>query len=81
LPERSGRHPAAHRHHDIGGANHLVGHRLRELLVLSWGEDIVPLVGARRRGRVHEACGALELELADSDLARIEAAAPAGAVA
>jgi aryl-alcohol dehydrogenase-like predicted oxidoreductase len=49
--------------------------------VLSRGEDIVPLVGARRRDRLHEALGALELELTDSDLARIEAAVPAGAAA
>ena len=31
--------------------------------VLSRGEDIVPLIGARRRERLHEALGALELEL------------------
>ncbi len=46
--------------------------------VLSRGEDIVPLVGARRRERLVEALGALDLEL---DLARIEAAIPAGAAA
>jgi aryl-alcohol dehydrogenase-like predicted oxidoreductase len=40
------------------------------------GEDIVPLVGARRRDRLAEALGALELDL---DLARVEAAIPAGA--
>jgi aryl-alcohol dehydrogenase-like predicted oxidoreductase len=49
--------------------------------VLSRGEDIVPLVGARRRERLHEALGALELELSEADLARIEDAVPAGAVA
>ena len=43
---------------------------------LSRGEDIVPLVGARRRDRLTEALGALDLEL---DLDRIEAAIPAGA--
>jgi aryl-alcohol dehydrogenase-like predicted oxidoreductase len=42
------------------------------------GEDIVPLVGARRRERLTEALGALELDL---DLARIEAAIPEGAAA
>lgn len=49
--------------------------------VLARGEDIVPLVGARRRDRLAEALGALELELDADALARIEAAAPAGAVA
>jgi aryl-alcohol dehydrogenase-like predicted oxidoreductase len=49
--------------------------------VLSRGEDIVPLVGARRRDRLTEALGALELDLSDDDLATIENAVPADAVA
>jgi aryl-alcohol dehydrogenase-like predicted oxidoreductase len=49
--------------------------------VLSRGDDIVPLVGARRRDRLHEALGALELELSAGDLAQIEGAVPAGAAA
>jgi aryl-alcohol dehydrogenase-like predicted oxidoreductase len=49
--------------------------------VLSRGEDVVPLVGARRRDRLHEALGALQLQLSDDDLARIETAFPAGAAA
>jgi aryl-alcohol dehydrogenase-like predicted oxidoreductase len=49
--------------------------------VLSRGEDVVPLVGARRRERLSEALGALELELSPDDLARIEDAIPAGAAA
>ena len=49
--------------------------------VLSRGEDIVPLVGARRRDRLEEALGALELELSDEDLAAVEDAVPAGAAA
>jgi aryl-alcohol dehydrogenase-like predicted oxidoreductase len=48
---------------------------------LSRGDDIVPLVGARRRDRLHEALGALDLELGAEDLARIEEAVPAGAAA
>ncbi|MGW7102298.1 aldo/keto reductase [Streptomyces sp. NPDC054838] len=43
--------------------------------------DIVPLVGARRRDRLEEALGALEVELSPADLAAIEAAIPAGAAA
>jgi aryl-alcohol dehydrogenase-like predicted oxidoreductase len=49
--------------------------------VLSRGEDIVPLIGARSRERLQEALGALELELSEDELARIEAAVPAGAAA
>jgi len=49
--------------------------------VLSRGEDIVPLVGARRRDRLEEALGARELELSADDLAAIEAAVPPGAAA
>ena len=49
--------------------------------VLSRGEDIVPLVGARRRDRLEEALGALDLELSDEDLAAVEDAVPAGAAA
>ncbi|MFJ6781140.1 aldo/keto reductase [Streptomyces yangpuensis] len=49
--------------------------------VLSRGEDIVPLVGARRRDRLTEALGALRIDLGPADLAAIEAAVPAGAAA
>jgi aryl-alcohol dehydrogenase-like predicted oxidoreductase len=49
--------------------------------VLSRGDDVVPLVGARRRERLVEALGALELELGPADLAQIEEAIPADAVA
>ena len=48
---------------------------------LSRGEDIVPLVGARRRDRLAEALGALDLTLTPDDLANIEAALPPGAAA
>jgi aryl-alcohol dehydrogenase-like predicted oxidoreductase len=49
--------------------------------VLSRGDDVVPLVGARRRDRLEEALGALELDLSEEDLAGIEAAVPPGAAA
>jgi diketogulonate reductase-like aldo/keto reductase len=42
--------------------------------VLSRGEDVVPLVGARRRDRLAEALGALEVELTSDDLTAIERA-------
>jgi aryl-alcohol dehydrogenase-like predicted oxidoreductase len=47
--------------------------------VLSRGADIVPVVGARRRDRLAEALGALDLKLSGADLALIEQAVPAGA--
>lgn len=49
--------------------------------VLSRGEDIVPLVGARRRDRLAEALGALDITLDADDLAAIERAVPFGAAA
>ncbi|MFF4251984.1 aldo/keto reductase [Streptomyces sp. NPDC001663] len=49
--------------------------------VLSRGEDIVPLVGARTRKRLGEALGALDVTLDAADLAAIEAAVPADAAA
>jgi len=49
--------------------------------VASRGDDIVPLVGARRRDRLSEALGALDVVLSADDLAAIEAAVPKGAAA
>jgi len=48
--------------------------------VLSRGEDIVPLIGARRRERLSEALGALDVVLSNKELAAIEAAVPPGTV-
>jgi aryl-alcohol dehydrogenase-like predicted oxidoreductase len=48
---------------------------------LSRGSDIVPLVGARRRDRLTEALGALDVTLTDDDIAAIERAVPRGAAA
>jgi aryl-alcohol dehydrogenase-like predicted oxidoreductase len=47
---------------------------------LSRGDDIVPLVGARRRDQLAEGLGALNLRLSAGDIATIEAAMPAQAV-
>ncbi|MFF2074070.1 aldo/keto reductase [Kitasatospora sp. NPDC058162] len=49
--------------------------------VASRGEDVVTLVGARRRDRLAEALGSLDVTLTPDDLAAIEAAVPAGAAA
>ncbi|MFF4437160.1 aldo/keto reductase [Streptomyces sp. NPDC001621] len=49
--------------------------------VLSRGEDIVPLIGARSRERLTESLGALDVTLDAADLAAIEEAVPADAAA
>src|SRR4051812_13435014 len=48
---------------------------------LSRGDDIVPLVGTKNRKRLAEAIQATEIKLSKDDLASIEAAVPASAVA
>jgi aryl-alcohol dehydrogenase-like predicted oxidoreductase len=54
-------------------------------LAIAWvaaqGKDIVPLVGARRRDRLQEALGSLEVSLSAQDLATIEAAVPKNSAA
>jgi aryl-alcohol dehydrogenase-like predicted oxidoreductase len=54
-------------------------------LAFAWmrtrGDDIVTLVGARRRDQLREALGALDVSLTSADLARIAQAVPAEAVA
>jgi aryl-alcohol dehydrogenase-like predicted oxidoreductase len=49
--------------------------------VLQRGNDIVPLIGTKRSGRLAEALGALELHLTPDDLAALETAVPAAQVA
>ena len=49
--------------------------------VAARGDDIVPLVGARRRDRLAEALGALDVTLGPADIAAIEHAVPKGAAA
>jgi aryl-alcohol dehydrogenase-like predicted oxidoreductase len=54
-------------------------------LAIAWvlyrGSDIVPLLGTKRRDRLAEALGALDLKLAPADLAALEAAIPPDLVA
>jgi aryl-alcohol dehydrogenase-like predicted oxidoreductase len=49
--------------------------------VASRGDDILPLIGSRRRTQLAEALGALDVSLTSEDLARIELAVPASAAA
>ena len=49
--------------------------------VASRGEDIIPLIGTKRRDRLAEALKALDLTLSADELAAVEAAVPAEAVA
>jgi aryl-alcohol dehydrogenase-like predicted oxidoreductase len=49
--------------------------------VASRGTDIIPLIGTKRRDRLAEALGALDLRLTPADLDALEAAIPAGQVA
>jgi aryl-alcohol dehydrogenase-like predicted oxidoreductase len=49
--------------------------------VASRGDDIIPLIGTKRRDRLTEALNALDLTLSTDEFAAIEAAVPADAVA
>ncbi len=49
--------------------------------VLAQDQSIVPVVGARKRGQITEALGALDITLSPDDLARIADAIPPAAVA
>jgi pyridoxine 4-dehydrogenase len=49
--------------------------------VAAQGNDIVPLVGARRRDRLSEALGALDVKLTDAHLAALAKVFPPGAAA
>ena len=49
--------------------------------VLAQGDDIIPLIGTKRRDRLQETLGALDITLTADELTAIEQAVPAGAVA
>jgi aryl-alcohol dehydrogenase-like predicted oxidoreductase len=54
-------------------------------LAIAWvraqGDDVVPLIGARRRDQLSEGLGALDVKLSPAEIARIEKAVPPEAVA
>ena len=49
--------------------------------VLSQGDDVIPLIGARRRSQLRESLGAVKLKLTANDFSRIEKAVPRELVA
>jgi aryl-alcohol dehydrogenase-like predicted oxidoreductase len=65
----------------IGADRGVTAAQLAVAWVLSRGEDIIPLIGTKRRDRLAEALGALDLTLSADEIAAIEAAVPAGQVA
>jgi len=65
----------------IGKDRGLTAAQLAIAWVLSRGDDIIPLLGTKRRSRLAEALGALDVRLSPGELATIEAAVPAGQVA
>jgi aryl-alcohol dehydrogenase-like predicted oxidoreductase len=65
----------------IAEAKEVTAAQLAIAWVASRGDDIIPLIGTKRRDRLAEALRALDLTLSTDELAAIEAAVPAAAVA
>jgi aryl-alcohol dehydrogenase-like predicted oxidoreductase len=65
----------------IAEAHEATAAQLAIAWVASRGDDIIPLIGTKRRDRLDEALRALDLTLSTDELAAIEAAVPADAVA
>jgi len=67
--------------HEIAREKAVTPAQLALAWVLSRGEDVVPIPGTKRRTYLEENAGAVEVELTEDDLARIEEAFPKGATA
>jgi aryl-alcohol dehydrogenase-like predicted oxidoreductase len=65
----------------IGQERGLTAAQLAIAWVAAQGEDIIPLIGTKRRSRLAEALAALDVTLSADELAAIEAAVPADQVA
>jgi aryl-alcohol dehydrogenase-like predicted oxidoreductase len=63
----------------VADARHMSVAQAAIAWVARQGGDIIPLIGARRRDRLAEAIGALEVSLTPQDVAAIERAVPKGA--
>jgi aryl-alcohol dehydrogenase-like predicted oxidoreductase len=66
---------------DVAAQHEATAAQLAIAWVLARGPRIVPLVGSRTRAQLEEALGALRITLTPAELAHIEAAVPAEAVA
>ena len=66
---------------EIAAGHGVTSTQLAFAWVLSRGEAIVPLVGARTRAQLEEALGALDVDLSADELDALEAAVPADAIA
>jgi len=66
---------------EIAAKKHVSVAQIAIAWVLARGSDIVPLVGAKRRLHLQAALDALKMELSTGEMAAIERAVPAGAVA
>ena len=65
----------------VAGTLGITTAQLATAWVLARGDDVVPLVGARSRERLHESLAAVDVRLDDDVLAAIEAAVPASGAA
>jgi aryl-alcohol dehydrogenase-like predicted oxidoreductase len=65
----------------VAVAKHLSVAQVAIAWVAAQGQDIIPLIGARRRDRLTEALGSLDAALTAEDLAAIELAVPKNAAA
>lgn len=65
----------------IAGEREVTASQLAIAWVLAKSPNIIPLIGARKRPQLAESLGALEIELTQGEIAQIEAALPADAVA
>ncbi|GGH73148.1 aryl-alcohol dehydrogenase-like predicted oxidoreductase [Pullulanibacillus pueri] len=65
----------------IADEKHTTVAKLAIAWVLAQGEDIIPLIGARKRSQLEDATDALNIQLSQEDLERIEQAIPASEVA
>lgn len=65
----------------VADAKHVSVAQIAIAWVLARGDDIVPLIGARRRDQLTEALGSLGVSLSQADKAAIVAAVPKGAAA
>jgi aryl-alcohol dehydrogenase-like predicted oxidoreductase len=65
----------------VAAAKHVSVAQIAIAWVARQGDDIIPLIGARRRDRLAEALGSLDVALTAQDMAEIERAVPKDAAA